>query len=104
MSEPVSSTRRRILLISDIHYASDLECARGDYESRTVSQPLLRYFLKVYRRLIWRRDPFAMNGLLDALSMPNPTQTFAWAWGIIPVILPSSGSQTTQHSKVHGCA
>ena len=65
MSEPVSSTRRRILLISDIHYGSDLECARGDYESRTVSQPLLRYFLKMYRRLIWRRDPFAMNGLLD---------------------------------------
>ena len=32
MSEPVSSTRRRILLISDIHYASDLERARGDYE------------------------------------------------------------------------
>ena len=37
MSEPVSSTRRRILLISDIHYASDLERARGDYETRTVS-------------------------------------------------------------------
>ena len=65
MSQPVSSTRRRILLISDIHYASDLERARGDYETRTVSQPLLRYFLKMYRRLIWRRDPFAMNGLLD---------------------------------------
>ena len=65
MSEPVSSTRRRILLISDIHYASDLERARGDYETRTVSQPLLRYFLKMYRRLIRRRDPFAMNGLLD---------------------------------------
>jgi len=51
----------RILVITDIHYACDLERARGDYESRTVSNPLLRWLLKQYRYFLWRRDPFGWN-------------------------------------------
>jgi hypothetical protein len=51
----------RILVITDIHFACDLERARGDYESRTVSHPLLRFLLRQYRYFLWRRDPFGWN-------------------------------------------
>ena len=55
----------RILIITDIHYACEQERARGDYESRTVSNPLLRFLLKQYRHFIWRRDPFAWNHYVE---------------------------------------
>ncbi len=55
----------RILVVTDIHYASNAEKERGDYESRTVSNPLLRLLLKQYRRWFWRRDNFGWNHFLN---------------------------------------
>ncbi len=55
----------RILIITDIHYASDAERLRGDYESRTVSNPCLRFLLKQYRNFFWRRDTFGWNHYCD---------------------------------------
>ena len=55
----------RIVVITDIHYASELERARGDYESQTVSNPWLRFLLKQYRYFVWRRDPYGWNDYVD---------------------------------------
>jgi hypothetical protein len=52
-------------IVSDIHYASAAEQARGqDYEYRTLPNPLLRLLTRLYRHNIWLRDPFAHNQLL----------------------------------------
>jgi len=56
----------RIGIISDIHYASAAEQARGDdYEIASVSNPLLRRLLRWYRRFIWLRQPLHKAYLLD---------------------------------------
>ena len=55
----------RILIITDVHYASEAERTRGDYESRTVSNPWLRFLLKQYRNFLWRRDTFGWNHYCD---------------------------------------
>lgn len=56
----------RLALVSDIHYASAAEQARGtDYEYRGVSNPLLRLALRAYRRFIWLHRPMSHNQLLD---------------------------------------
>jgi hypothetical protein len=56
----------RFAVASDVHYACDIEKARGnDYEQRTIANPLLRVFVHYYRRFFWARDPFARNYLLD---------------------------------------
>jgi hypothetical protein len=53
-------------ILSDVHYASAAEQARGDdYEFRGVSNPLLRFFLERYRHHVWLRQPLHQNGLLD---------------------------------------
>lgn len=53
-------------IVSDIHYASAAEQARGnDYEYRHLANPLLRAMLRFYRRFIWLREPLAQNHLLD---------------------------------------
>lgn len=53
-------------ILSDIHYASAAERARGqDYELRGVANPLVRAFATVFRRFVWLRDPLAKNFLLD---------------------------------------
>ncbi len=57
--------RRTILIISDIHYASDAERLRPGHEARVIANPLLRRAFKAYRHYIWLRDPFAHNHLLD---------------------------------------
>ena len=58
--------RFRIGIISDIHYASAAEQARGhDYELSGVTNPLLRLFVRSYRRHVWLREPFNQNYLLD---------------------------------------
>jgi hypothetical protein len=55
-----------LAVVSDIHYASAAEQARGDdYETACLSNPLLRMFVRAYRRFIWLRDPMHMNYLLD---------------------------------------
>jgi len=53
-------------IVSDIHYASAAEQARGnDYEWRDIPNPLLRCLIRFYRRHLWQRDPLNQNHLLD---------------------------------------
>jgi hypothetical protein len=55
-----------LAILSDIHYASAAEQARGDdYETRGIRQPPLRWLLKAYRHFIWLRHPLRNNHLLD---------------------------------------
>jgi hypothetical protein len=60
MAEPI-----KLLICSDIHYASDAEKARTDYELRAVPSPGRRFLLRLYRHYVWQRDPFAHNHLLQ---------------------------------------
>src|SRR6266478_3533087 len=56
----------RLGIVSDIHYASAAEQARGnDYEWRGLANPLLRCIVRFHRRHIWLRDPLDQNYLLD---------------------------------------
>jgi hypothetical protein len=56
-----------LVVLSDIHYASAAEKARGnDYELQGIANPLHRLLLKAFRRFIWLRHPLEQNGLLDA--------------------------------------
>jgi hypothetical protein len=53
-------------ILSDIHYASQAEQARGDdYEFRHITNPPLRGLLRLYRRYVWLRHPMRQNHLLD---------------------------------------
>jgi len=55
----------RVLVVSDIHYASAAEQKRRGYEAAAVPAGWQRTLLRAYRRHVWLRDPFAHNGLLD---------------------------------------
>lgn len=57
--------RRRVIVLSDIHYAGASEKVRGWREAEFISNPALRSAVRAYRHYIWRRDPFAHNYLLD---------------------------------------
>ncbi len=53
-------------ILSDIHYASAAERARGDnYELVGINNPLLRQAVRLYRRHIWMREPLNQNYLLE---------------------------------------
>jgi hypothetical protein len=53
-------------ILSDIHYASAAERARGgDYEGLCIPNRLLRFVVHLYRRFIWLHRPFEKNYLLD---------------------------------------
>lgn len=54
----------RLAIVSDIHYASPAEAARGPTMLDPVS-PLRRALLLQYRRWIWMHDQFAHNHQLD---------------------------------------
>lgn len=54
----------RVLVVSDIHYASDAEKARRGYECRVVRSRLQRVLLHLFRRWIWLADPLAHNHML----------------------------------------
>jgi hypothetical protein len=55
-----------VAIVSDIHYASAAEQARGnDYEFRGLANPFLRLFVRFHRRFLWLRDPLSQNYLLD---------------------------------------
>lgn len=62
--------RISILIASDIHYASDEEKARTDYECTAIHNPFLRGLVRFYRYFIWLRDPFAHNHLLEHVLHP----------------------------------
>ncbi len=56
----------RLAIVSDIHYASAAEQARGDdYELRGIANPLLRRLLAAWRRFVWQREPLHQNYLLE---------------------------------------
>lgn len=56
----------RLGILSDIHYASAAERARGgDYENAGIPNPLLRFGVRMYRRFVWLHQPFEKNYLLD---------------------------------------
>jgi hypothetical protein len=63
--------RIRILICSDIHYACDLEKARGHYEIAAIDRPLQRMLVRAYRHYLWLRDPFAHNDLLAQVLDPR---------------------------------
>ena len=55
-----------LAILSDIHYASAAEQARGsDYEFRAIQNPLLRHALRLHRHVFWMRNPLAQNPQLD---------------------------------------
>jgi hypothetical protein len=55
-----------IAILSDIHYASAAEQARGnDYELAGVTNPVLRAVFKAYRHFVWLAKPLNQNQLLD---------------------------------------
>lgn len=60
MSSPLS-----IVVVSDLHYASEAEKIRRGHEQRVIPSPGLRLLAWVYRRFFWLRDPLAHNHLLD---------------------------------------
>jgi len=65
--------RKTILVVSDIHYASDAEKARGNVETQVIANPLVRFVVKAFRHYIWLRHPHAQNHLLDRfLAHPGP--------------------------------
>lgn len=58
--------RCHIAILSDVHYASTAEQARGDdYEYREIANPLLRFAVKNYRHFIRQRHPLRQNHLLE---------------------------------------
>jgi hypothetical protein len=53
-------------ILSDIHYASAAEQARGpDYETVGIRNPALRRLVWLYRHFFWLRAPLSHNHLLD---------------------------------------
>lgn len=58
--------RKLLGIVSDIHYASPAERARGnDYEYRDLANPFLKFLVRFHRRWIWLRNPLDHNDLLD---------------------------------------
>jgi hypothetical protein len=63
----------RLAILSDVHYAGPQEQAEGDdYEHRVITNPLLRFALRHYRRHIWLRYPLRQNGQLDRFLATVP--------------------------------
>jgi hypothetical protein len=71
-----------LTIVSDIHFASAPEQARGDnYESAGIKNPLLRAFLKIYRRYFWLRLPLRQGHLLEQFLARVPASDFVVANG-----------------------
>ena len=63
---PIMSSTCTLGILSDIHYASKAEQARGnDYEWRAIVNPMLRTLVRLYRRFIWMHAPLNQNYFLD---------------------------------------
>lgn len=55
----------RLLVLSDVHYASAGEQARRGYELRAVRNRLHRGLIWAWRHWVWLKDPLAHNHLLE---------------------------------------
>lgn len=76
------SRSHRLAILSDIHYAGAAEQARGDdYEYRDLKNPLLRVFVKYYRRFIWLHYPLRQNHRLDGFLKRADAPDFVIANG-----------------------
>jgi hypothetical protein len=58
-------SRVTLSILSDIHYAGPLERQRTNFLNEGITSPALALLIRLYRRHIWLRDPFAHNHLLD---------------------------------------
>jgi hypothetical protein len=56
---------QRVVILSDIHYASAAEQAREGYEQRVIRHRVVRSLAWAYRHYIWLRDPLKHSHLLD---------------------------------------
>jgi len=59
------SRYRRILVLSDVHYACEAEEARGEFEIEAVEDPVARAWVTAWMRHVWMRRPGPQNVLLD---------------------------------------
>ncbi len=71
----------RILVVSDIHYATEGEQARRGHEARAIGNPLLRGAARAWRHWVWLRDPLAHNHRLDRIIAANPNPDWVVANG-----------------------
>lgn len=56
---------RRILILSDIHYAGEAERARGNFEVAAIDNPLVRAWVRAWMHFVWERRPAPQNHLLN---------------------------------------
>ena len=56
---------QRLLIVSDIHYASDAEKARRGFRLAGIANPAARLLLRAFHHFVWQRDPFAHNHWLE---------------------------------------
>lgn len=74
--------RCQIAIVSDIHYASAQEQARGDdFEYRDLQNSILRFALKNYRHYVWLRNPLHQNHRLDRFIETAGTPDYVVANG-----------------------
>ncbi len=57
--------RYKVLVLSDIHYASEAEKARGFTESAVIAHPFQRLLARAFRHFVWRSNPHAHNHGVD---------------------------------------
>jgi len=75
-------SRLTLGILSDVHYASAAEQARGDgYEYRDLPNPLLRLLLRLHRHFLWLRAPMHQNHLLDRFLVESGPLDFVIANG-----------------------
>lgn len=55
----------RVVVLSDVHYASAGEQARRGYEVRVIRRWPQMVLVRAWRRWVWLKDPLAHNHLLD---------------------------------------
>lgn len=71
----------RVLVISDLHYASAAEKARRGHEARAAGSRLKASALKVWRNHVWLRHPDAHNHRLAEIVQREPAPDIAVANG-----------------------
>lgn len=76
-----SASSIRLAIISDVHYASAAERARGETFLSAVNNPFRRWLVKQYRHHIWLRDAFGHNHQLDRFLAAVRDADFAVANG-----------------------
>ena len=76
-----STASIRLAIISDVHYASDAEKARGEAFLHAIPNPLRRWMVRQYRHRIWLRDAFGHNHQLDRFLVAARDADFAVANG-----------------------